>query len=47
MLDIFIQGMSRFNSGQFRINAQLGYANSFSWEENVKSYLEIYRQLAG
>ncbi len=45
MLDIFQQGLNKFNSDKSMKVRQLQYANSFSWEENVKSYIEIYRKL--
>lgn len=45
MLDIFQWGLNKFNSDQSMKVKQLQYANSFSWEENVRSYIEIYRKL--
>lgn len=45
MLDIFQKGFNKFNSDQSIRVKQMKYSNSFSWEENVKNYIEIYRKL--
>ncbi len=43
MAEVYEKGISEFN---YRHKAaQMEYASSFRWEDNVKSYLEIYRQL--
>ena len=45
MLTIFNKGMNQFTD-QARDEAIL-YSQRFTWEQNVKEYLELYRQLLG
>jgi glycosyltransferase involved in cell wall biosynthesis len=45
MLEIFQKGLHQFKSDNTINLEQLKYANLFSWEKNIKSYVEIYNKL--
>lgn len=45
MLDIFQKGINEFKRDNSVIMRQLQYANSYSWEKNVKGYVDVYKKL--
>ncbi len=45
MSDVLTRGLDTFSCDSSIKAGQIQYANSFTWEKNVKSYVDIYKQL--
>ncbi len=47
MKDVFLEGMAMFSGDPSRSERMKTYARGFTWDNCVKSYIEIYKQLLG
>lgn len=45
MSDVFQRGLNAFKADDSIKTGEQLYANSFSWEKNVKSYIDVYKRL--
>ena len=45
MSEVLTRGLNTFNCDSSIKTGQVRYANSFTWEKNVKDYIDIYKQL--